>query len=465
MMPQAEQYSHICEPDILPDLEEELVPEYPTSQPRSWVSRAAKIAGVTALLVTTALVGSCAVPAAQRSEAFGFLQKKLSGLTMLVVKKEDLWCQSVGDMPTITSAASGPPMRLKVLTYNLFWWNLFKKRGGNDQSAGKLIAASHAEAPFDLMGFQECEDGARVLADAGLDATFHMFQGEYAKCMAFNKEVFTLDAAGDADVAADNWWNNYGKRGMQWMRLKHATGRTVMFANHHGPLSVNSGGLCGGEATGKQMLGHIGRNYVPGDAVVLVGDFNSNAASLTVQEIRKHLVHVFNGEVFGGIDNIFANTPESNVVKNINLGRGGSDHDALASIIDFGSTTAKAQSVPGASAAAITSLGGVNAPRDDWEHFWCGLEENNVGYTMPTSVSWSKTVPEMPTPDRCCKLCQADSNCASWVWIGGSLPGARDCAMYGVGPTSKTERMEVVSGLSAKLATQMAAASPHITVL
>ena len=74
-----------------------------------------------------------------------------------------------------------------MLSYNLFWWNLYGVRGGNGESAGHLIKAETVEdtallfckttsllSPaavfqtfqdglFDVMGFQECENGIRVL--------------------------------------------------------------------------------------------------------------------------------------------------------------------------------------------------------------------------------------------------------------------------------------------------------------
>ena len=54
-----------------------------------------------------------------------------------------------------------------MLSYNLFWWHLFKVEGGRGGSAGHLIRST-SEPPYDVMGFQECEDPERVLGPAGL---------------------------------------------------------------------------------------------------------------------------------------------------------------------------------------------------------------------------------------------------------------------------------------------------------
>ena len=56
---------------------------------------------------------------------------------------------------------------IQVLSYNLFWWHLFKVEGGRGGSAGHLIRST-SEPPYDVMGFQECEDPEKVLGPAGL---------------------------------------------------------------------------------------------------------------------------------------------------------------------------------------------------------------------------------------------------------------------------------------------------------
>ena len=56
---------------------------------------------------------------------------------------------------------------IQVLSYNLFWWHLFKVEGGRSGSAGHLIRST-SQPPYDVMGFQECEDPEKVLGPAGL---------------------------------------------------------------------------------------------------------------------------------------------------------------------------------------------------------------------------------------------------------------------------------------------------------
>ena len=51
----------------------------------------------------------------------------------------------------------------------------------------------------------------------------------------------------------------------------------------------------------------MAKNAQVGDVLMLVGDFNANAASRTLQSLWGHLDAVYNSKSFGGVDNILAN--------------------------------------------------------------------------------------------------------------------------------------------------------------
>jgi len=234
-----------------------------------------------------------------------------------------------GRLPDFWEAqAPSKALEVRVLTYNLFWWNLFGIRHGNGGSASRLIAAS---GPFDMMGFQECEDVARVLNDAGLSGQYGFFAGDGSKtsaiCMAYRRSSWLLLGQGLSYVA----WDKLGNRAAQWMRLQHIpSGQKVFFANHHGPLPINSGGRCGGPTTAYNLLQLIAAHARFGDMLILVGDFNANGASATVQHVQWRLRKVYAGAMGGGIDNVFSNINTKTTTITRNLGNGGSDHDALS---------------------------------------------------------------------------------------------------------------------------------------
>lgn len=242
---------------------------------------------------------------------------------------------------------------IKVLTYNLFWWSLYGIRKGNGDSAGLLIDSTNSPLKWDLMGFQECEDGARVLTGAGLQDQMELFQFEpltktSAICMAFNKNHFDLLGQGGEFVAEDSQAQYFGKRAVQWQRLVHKkTGKTVFFINHHGPLAVGSGGKCGGQVTGVKILRVIAANAKQGDAIILVGDFNAEPGSPTLGVISQQLRHF----VPAGIDNMFSNLPPGSLVRNMDIGDGGSDHHARLAVFQLGQVGAAA---PAAQQAEFT---------------------------------------------------------------------------------------------------------------
>mmetsp|Transcript_147956 Transcript_147956/g.368723 ORF Transcript_147956/g.368723 Transcript_147956/m.368723 type:complete len:389 (-) Transcript_147956:97-1263(-) len=262
-------------------------------------------------------------------------------------RKAEFWCNAHSDDPDLWIAdVAGAPVQVKVLTYNLEWWSLFEQLGGLGGSAGKLIAAAGKPQPFDIMGFQECQDPFRVLTDAGLLPRYTAVQGAAGLCFAYMTASWTALAQGEEFVGEDQPGQYFGKRSAQWVRLQHkTTGKVVFFVNHHGPLTVNSGGICGGKATAGNLLRLLARSAVHGDSIVLLGDFNADANSETVLELAKRLYKVYAGVSYGGVDNIFSNVKFSQEAQN--LGGGGSDHSALAAVIDIAGSPMPPATFPG----------------------------------------------------------------------------------------------------------------------
>lgn len=222
---------------------------------------------------------------------------------------------------------------VKVLSYNLFWWHLYDKTH-QGWRPGKLIKESAGSEPYDIMGFQECNYAPQPLSDAGLGDQYETYHTTVNTCIAVRKELWEVLAHGEHIVANDKGKQNYGQRVGMWVRIRHKkTNQTVFFVNHHGPLPLSSGGLWGGATTASKLLNLIRRNATKDDdAAILVGDFNSDAQSVTVRQIGCGLRRVISGNVFGGVDHIFSNLDASRVISSELLGKGGSDHDALSAV-------------------------------------------------------------------------------------------------------------------------------------
>jgi len=237
------------------------------------------------------------------------------------------WCAGqipIGGWDLRKSCSGGT--QVKVLSYNLFWWNLFGQRGGNGGSAGRLIARN---GPFDIMAFQECDDVWRVLGDAGLSSSHEVSVANHATAIAYEKNIWQELASGSEDVAEDNRFQYYGRRGVGWVRLLHKTsGKVVFVVNHHGPLQVNTGGKCGMEATAYNMLKVIGQHAQTSDASVLLGDLNADRNSATQSTLRNYLYQA----AHDWVDAIFGSCQ---AISSQNLGNGGSDHNAIEAVFDI----------------------------------------------------------------------------------------------------------------------------------
>jgi len=241
-------------------------------------------------------------------------------------------------------SSDAPKTTIKVLTYNLYWWNLFGRKGGADRSAGKLVAWTGGSHGFDVIGFQECDSHHLIMDDAraeGLWGNWHSINGGRALAIAFNQDRWHLISHGSQDVCEDSRESNvyYGKRSVQWVRLLHRQDqKTVFFANHHGPLRVNWGGGCTGSACAMNLMRVIADNALDQDLVVLLGDFNAGAGSSRITELDRRLSRAYTGSIYGGIDHVYTNCARD--AKNgENLGRGkgwaGSDHDALTLTLEW----------------------------------------------------------------------------------------------------------------------------------
>lgn len=236
------------------------------------------------------------------------------------------WCSAEVPVPAWSLLSScGSDVEVKVLTYNLFWWNLFGVRGGNGGSAGRLIADNGL---FDIMGFQECDDVWRVLGDAGIASSYSVLPGSHALAVAYRTAAWEELSSGVEDVAEDRPEQYYGRRAAQWGRLRHrASGKVVFFLNHHGPLPVNTGGVCGGEATAYNILRTARENSQDDDVKIVLGDLNNDAGSVMQRTLQGRMTRVSDDWV----DAIFTSC-EGSLVSQRNLGNGGSDHNALEAV-------------------------------------------------------------------------------------------------------------------------------------
>eukprot|EP00930_Biecheleria_cincta_P071948 TRINITY_DN59397_c0_g1_i1.p1 TRINITY_DN59397_c0_g1~~TRINITY_DN59397_c0_g1_i1.p1 ORF type:complete len:542 (-),score=76.35 TRINITY_DN59397_c0_g1_i1:49-1674(-) len=349
------------------------------------------------------------------------------------------WCSGSAPPSFWKPNAPNEEVWVQVLSYNLYWWNLFKKHGG--RFAVKLVEKAGKPHALDAIGFQECED-PNVPALMELRPTYTIIHDERSLCMAFKTRTWSLMSKGAEDVAEDMRTEYFGKRAVQWMRLQHKkTGLGLLFTNHHGPLPVNSGGDCGGVATANNIMRVMQENAREGDLLVLVGDFNANAASKTIQSFWPHLYQAYNSPSLGGVDNIFSNIESSQIESCTDLGTGGSDHHAIKVVMKVGAQSVNTSRVEDSgmqhAVASIQKAMGADG---------CLIEADAV-YSFSENA-WNHSVTQVIDPKTCCKICQGHSECNAWSWSEWE-PAAKApiCVMSGGMPSAVTSKAGTASGL------------------
>lgn len=268
--------------------------------------------------------------------SWGQKLRRLMGFPKSGIRKaRGLWCEV--DIPpvnwSLTSCPSSGSTKVRVLTYNLFWWNLFDRHHGSDRSAGRLMKRTAEEdGAYDMMAFQEVGGMDRVLADAEMTEAYTALDGGSGITIAYRHDLWTLLKQGTQYVGENSKDQYYGKRRVMWARLQNAEGKVVFFMNHHGPLRVSQSGGCTGSATSLNIMRVVGENAEAQDVVILVGDFNARPWSSRIREMKKRMGHVFSGTSMGGVDHVFSNCADQ--AKGQILGKGDgrhkSDHDAIS---------------------------------------------------------------------------------------------------------------------------------------
>lgn len=227
---------------------------------------------------------------------------------------------------------------LVVVTYNLYWWCVSDEYGNCPQFAqgkgfAQLYSRLRQNGPFDLIGFQECDNPGQIIAGTSLASTFGYYAppaGNDAP-MAWNQQKFkVLEGPGVQWVAKDK----YGDRHVNWVRLQViGSSDTIFFANTHGPLDQ-----CGGQPGSKVAANYISavnQHKKPKDAVILTGDFNCGSNQDTIKDLSQVLKLDATDSSYNGADHIFSSSGVSVLWKGASEGSP-SDHQLLKAVLSLG---------------------------------------------------------------------------------------------------------------------------------
>lgn len=207
-----------------------------------------------------------------------------------------------------TSDVATTDNTLNVVTYNLYWWCVSDMYGNCPQFANgagfnQLHARISANGPVDLIGLQECNNVAQVIGGTAVLSKFDYFvppAGNDAP-MAWNTDRFhKLEGPGMEYVAKDQ----YGDRHVNWVRLAdQTTGKTILFANTHGPL--NQCGGFAGDLVAQNYINAIHLHQKAGDVIVFTGDFNCGSNEETILKLKTLITDAAVDQSYGGADHIF----------------------------------------------------------------------------------------------------------------------------------------------------------------
>lgn len=192
---------------------------------------------------------------------------------------------------------------------------------------------------------------------------------------------------------------------MNWVRLRHrASGKSVFFANTHGPLNN-----CG-DSLGTKWAHGITSNRRSGDVVIVTGDWNCAVGTAAMRRV----LAVVNRGVKHGIDHIL--TSANGVSGNARAGSP-SDHPLIAATITLGSGGPSPTPPPSGSCGAAwnNNAGGHTCgARIRWLQKHGGMSETNARNTVAG---------EFPGPCGACRTSGGTCNdkhqhCGSWRQAG-----------------------------------------------
>eukprot|EP00929_Paragymnodinium_shiwhaense_P095011 TRINITY_DN55958_c0_g2_i1.p1 TRINITY_DN55958_c0_g2~~TRINITY_DN55958_c0_g2_i1.p1 ORF type:complete len:352 (+),score=52.85 TRINITY_DN55958_c0_g2_i1:79-1134(+) len=235
----------------------------------------------------------------------GACSKLVGALALMFLRP----CAGMGNETETSTRASVASSPVNVITYNLFWWCVSDEYKNCPQFAGglgfqQLYSRINMHGPFDLIGFQECDNVGQVIGGLGLTGKFEYYTDPVDGPMAWNGQKFQLIPGSSGSVVIGS--DQYGDRYVNFVRLTVLeTGGTIFFANVHGPLGHCDGAA--GDSVANAYIGAIQSRIQPGDDLIFTGDFNCASNQETIVKLSTVFSNDAVDTSFGGADHIFTN--------------------------------------------------------------------------------------------------------------------------------------------------------------
>jgi len=186
---------------------------------------------------------------------------------------------------------------VKVVSYNLYWWNAF---GQNSWKSDGIIENIKSTLKPDAIGLQECDSPSEVRSRTG-NAVTRASDFKGAQGVMVKPDLFTISDAGSRDLEATGKW---GARYATWVKLTDGSGKGFWQFNTHWCVHSQGNRICNEDVRyrgAKNMLKAI-QEKAGDDPVVITGDFNAN---MNEEGIRHFLSNGFKLAVNSWVDAIF----------------------------------------------------------------------------------------------------------------------------------------------------------------
>lgn len=186
---------------------------------------------------------------------------------------------------------------VKVVSYNLYWWNAFQK---NSWKSDGIIDNIKSTLRPDALGLQECDSPSEVRSRSdGAVEKASEFQG--AQGVMVKPNIFSTSNSGSRDLDATGKW---GPRYVTWVQLTNTSGgRPFWHFNTHWCVHSEGDRVCNEDVRyrgAQNMLKTIQEN-AGDEPVVITGDFNAN---MNEKGIRHFLDNGFKLAVNSWVDAI-----------------------------------------------------------------------------------------------------------------------------------------------------------------
>eukprot|EP00435_Cladocopium_sp_Y103_P038544 s138_g10.t1 len=169
-----------------------------------------------------------------------------------------------------TSGGSGETLTVKVVSYNLYWWNAFDQ---NSWKSDGIIANIKDNLKPDTIGLQECDSPSEIKRRTGFLSKASKFEG--AQGVMVRQGRFRTSDKGSRDLEATGKW---GPRYVTWVKLTdQSTGKSFWHFNTHWCVHSDSKNTCNEDVRyrGARNMVRAIRDVAGDSPVVITGDFNA----------------------------------------------------------------------------------------------------------------------------------------------------------------------------------------------